>query len=588
MKNDVVQENLEHPNDKENMIKNMNLNLNQNLNPSQNLTLNYQNNIEDEKEYIENIRKSECIYDQIQNIIKIGQWEIYTYEWLMNRRTCLYYNTLHGNYFFYNKSNQLILLCESTFYMYVCMYEHIEFISNLFFNHQKEKKLKIESVVKTMQGRRMKQEDRYLILQDLSSYFESTNYKSLYYYKKNPIQFYSIFDGHRGIKACEYCLNHMIKNIIFFLYGDGNIDHGVEPEIKQSNETNNENKNEKKIEKEKDTENKEDIKKEKEKDNDDNTDKQDLEIKEDTIELQDIKNVNTFEESSSLKKRKINDFEEKEVVSKTSEEHRSLNETVCNKIKFLDRMSNEEIIEKIKLSFKKTDDDFLRISKFPTHGCTVISLIIFKNKMFIANLGDSRAIGVTSLNNVLTVEPLSFDHKPKYPKERERIRSRGGDIICYQNVYRVKANANHNPQKTNTMDTYAMKNEVYLSVSRAIGDKDFKENEVISAIPDVICKTIYNFTEDQIKEQCKIPKVEEKESNEGDISKMVFYSQNELKYHFVILACDGVWDVLSNKHIIQILQMYKDDPNKACSEIIKTAFAYGSQDNITAMLLKFH
>ncbi|VWU53014.1 Protein phosphatase 2C, putative [Hepatocystis sp. ex Piliocolobus tephrosceles] len=71
------------------------------------------------------------------------------------------------------------------------------------------------------------------------------------------------------------------------------------------------------------------------------------------------------------------------------------------KIKLLNDLTDEEIINYIKLAFIKTDEQFLNVSKYPKHGCTVISLIFLKNKMFVVNLGDCRAIGIVNINNTM-------------------------------------------------------------------------------------------------------------------------------------------------------------------------------------------
>ncbi|CRG92971.1 protein phosphatase PPM9, putative [Plasmodium gallinaceum] len=618
---------------------------------------------------INDIKECKSISDIVNYIVTLGVWEMYTYEWIFNRRTFLYYNTLLGSYYFYDKNNNLILFSENSFFFYVYSFENTEFISNLFFKkNEKKKELKLTSYAKTMQGRRKKQEDRYIIVTDLTKYIDSNDYKTLFFYKKNPLYFFSIFDGHRGIKACEYCMNNIIKNIIYYFYNQDVIEENNAPLYNLGSTCNSLNNS--RIVKSQNSTSKI---QEKEKNFIENTKKNDLNIdeKNKTLEI-DCININHFDnsissvnennvtnknedkyeeknlnknkdenlikneclsidESINRKKRKIerevienkencsiskendiinndnnssniNEGKEnfKNSITQNEDDKNSNTQNKCNnnsnkKLKILDDMTDEEIIENIKLAFIKTDEQFLKVSKFPNHGCTIISLIILKNKMFIANLGDCRAIGVVNLNNTLKTEILSYDHKPNDPKEKERIKKMGGDVICLQNVYRVKANTKKdNNDKPCLMERLTMKEEVYLAVSRAIGDKDFKYNNVISAMPDVMCKEIYKNdlneksvdieniknTEPEVKNQVDENYFKENEST--------YYSSDELNYHFVVMACDGVWDTLSNKDIAQILQTYQHDPDKACSEIIKTAYAYGSQDNLTAMLLKFY
>ncbi|KYO02397.1 putative protein phosphatase [Plasmodium gaboni] len=690
---------------------------------------------------INDLKYCKSITDIVNYIITIGIWEMYTYEWVFNRKTFLYYHTLLEKYYFYDKNNNLTLFNEKSFFLYVCTFENNEFVSDFFFQRNKKKKeIKLTSYTKTMQGRRKKQEDRYIVLTDLTRYIDSNDYKTLYFYKKNPLYFYSIFDGHRGIKACEYCMNHIIKNIIYYFYNQdmedvqssttinklNSNDINISPDkrrkfdnvknediglgnttinINNMNNMNNMNNidnmnnmnnmnnindvcninnninkcneiiNDLHTEGDNINDNNYCINNKTEEERKENlfintTYKNDYflknissvnQISSDTIlnnihsNKKDIENntpiknkdkrlinssyLNTI--SDDVEYRKKRKVEEMDIIkqNKNNEEHIgkdkmdemnytninnknehinfniseecsnnidqhnnnnnnnniSDNSTCYEKLKFLDELTDEQIMEYIKLAFLKTDEQFLKVSKFPNHGCTIISLIIFRNKMFVANLGDCRAIGVVNINNTLKTEMLSNDHKPNDPKEKERIKKMGGDVICLQNVYRVKANARkNNKDKPSLLERLSMKEEVYLAVSRAIGDKDFKFNNVISATPDVICKEIYSEKCNEKKEEKEITKrtnvIEKSDIDENYFKETdnLYYSAHEMNYHYVVMACDGVWDTMSNKDIVKILQAYNNDPDKACSEIIKTAYAYGSQDNLTAMLLKFY
>lgn len=121
-------------------------------------------------------------------------------------------------------------------------------------------------------------------------------------------------------------------------------------------------------------------------------------------------------------------------------------------------------------------------------GSTAITLLIKNNQLFCANAGDSRAIAC--INGEL--EELSLDHKPNNAIEYKRICD-GGGWVEYNRV-----NGN-------------------LALSRALGDFLFKRNQnknakeqIVTAYPDV---EVRDLTED---------------------------------YEFIVLACDGIWDVLSN------------------------------------------
>ncbi|KYO01601.1 protein phosphatase, putative, partial [Plasmodium reichenowi] len=659
--------------EKVNNIKEMN-----NVNDMNNI-----NNGEKIIEYnsINDLKYCKSIIDIVNYIVTIGIWEMYTYEWVFNRKTFLYYHTLLEKYYFYDKNNNLTLFNEKSFFLYVCTFENNEFVSDFFFQRNKKKKeLKLTSYTKTMQGRRKKQEDRYLVITDLTKYIDSNDYKTLYFYKKNPLYFYSIFDGHRGIKACEYCMNHIIKNIIYYFYNQdmeddqpsttinklSSNDISISPDkrrkfdnvknedialgntrininnINNINDVCNINNNINKC-----NENLNDLHTEGDNTNDNNycmnnkteeerkenlfinttskndyflknissvnhissnnilnnihSNKKDIEnntpIKNKDKRLIDSSYLNTISDDVEYRKKrkveemhiikqninneeqiqkdKMNEINYTNLNNKNEYINFNISEECSNninhahnnkknnisdksnsyeKLKFLDELTDEQIMEYIKLAFLKTDEQFLKASKFPNHGCTIISLIIFRNKMFIANLGDCRAIGVVNINNTLKTEVLSNDHKPNDPKEKERIKKMGGDVICLQNVYRVKANARkNNKDKPSLLERLSMKEEVYLAVSRAIGDKDFKFNNVISATPDVICKEIYSEKCNDKKEEKEITKrtnvIEKSDIDENYFKETdnLYYSAHEMNYHYVVMACDGVWDTMSNK-----------------------------------------
>jgi serine/threonine protein phosphatase PrpC len=74
---------------------------------------------------------------------------------------------------------------------------------------------------------------------------------------------------------------------------------------------------------------------------------------------------------------------------------------------------------------------------------------VTKDKIIVANAGDSRAVLAKLVNNELTAIDLSIDHKPDLDDERNRIEECGG----YVDMNRVNG---------------------VLALSRAIGDHEYK------------------------------------------------------------------------------------------------------------------
>jgi serine/threonine protein phosphatase PrpC len=130
-----------------------------------------------------------------------------------------------------------------------------------------------------------------------------------------------------------------------------------------------------------------------------------------------------------------------------------------------------------------------------------------KNYLNVINLGDSRC--VLCRNNIGV--PLTLDHKPMAPLEKTRIESMGGKI-------------------TKTGDTHRIVN---LSVSRSFGDKDC--SPYVSHVPD-----IYNYKID-----------------------------NNDK--FIIIACDGLWDVMTSQEAVNFVidNCYDKNGNRLPDPILK-------------------
>lgn len=121
--------------------------------------------------------------------------------------------------------------------------------------------------------------------------------------------------------------------------------------------------------------------------------------------------------------------------------------------------------------------------------------------------------------------PLSIDHKPDRVDERQRIEEAGGFII-WAGTWRVGG---------------------VLAVSRAFGDKFLK--------PYVVAE----------------PEIQEEEIDGVD---------------FIIIASDGLWNVISNKDAVDIVQDIMN-AEAASRKLIEEAYARGSSDNITCVVVRF-
>lgn len=146
-------------------------------------------------------------------------------------------------------------------------------------------------------------------------------------------------------------------------------------------------------------------------------------------------------------------------------------------------------------------DETLR--KIPQNvGTTACVVLMTATEIYCANTGDSRAI----LGQGTSTFDLSDDHKPENEDELIRIEAAGCDV---------------------TDGRVAGK----LSLSRAIGDLAYKQNK--------------NLTVDAQAITC-VPDISKRERNhETDC--------------FVLIACDGIWDVVTSAEANQYIREVKDE-----------------------------
>lgn len=171
-------------------------------------------------------------------------------------------------------------------------------------------------------------------------------------------------------------------------------------------------------------------------------------------------------------------------------------------------------------------------------GSTAVVVLIKNNKLYCANVGDSRAVACVNGK----VDPLSLDHKPSNDIESRRIQAAGGWV----EFNRVNGN---------------------LALSRALGDFVFKKNDkkraeeqIVTAFPDV---EVRDITTD---------------------------------WEFVVMACDGIWDVMSNEEVVEFIRLRIGtgmDPEDICEDLMTRCLAPDCQmgglgcDNMTVVLICF-
>ena len=230
-------------------------------------------------------------------------------------------------------------------------------------------------------------------------------------------------------------------------------------------------------------------------------------------------------------------------------------------------------INKVEKEFNKRYVD-IKNNNIDFSGSCALILLIIENKIYIANVGDSRAI--MSLENGKKYRSLTIDHKPNNPKEYERIIKIGGKIYIDQeedirDINKLKV-INNESEFDKYFDEPNIIYRIYpchLAVSRSIGDIKAKDTS-FGGIHDEIISTpdIYII----------------------DISSNI---------DFIIMGCDGIYDNLSNFDIIDsawftinhVAKERKYDINlislDICNMIIKNAMDKLSSDNLSVIVITF-
>jgi len=170
-------------------------------------------------------------------------------------------------------------------------------------------------------------------------------------------------------------------------------------------------------------------------------------------------------------------------------------------------------------------------------GCTSVVACVRGGKLVVANAGDSRCVLCRGGEAVA----MSEDHKPDDKAEYDRIVKAGG----YVEDGRVNSS---------------------LNLSRAIGDMEYKGNKNFSAAEQIVTA---------------VPEVRVLDLERSD--------------EFLILACDGIWDCMTNQQCVTFVRERLgrgETPMDICAAVCDECLASDSAtstgigcDNMTMMVV---
>ena len=200
---------------------------------------------------------------------------------------------------------------------------------------------------------------------------------------------------------------------------------------------------------------------------------------------------------------------------------------IMSSVKMTD--NEEEVCGKMKQGFLEVDEKLKKQNQEdrPSGGTTAVACMVTPSKFIWANCGDSRGLLCRAGNLAYN----TVDHKPMNEMERMRIEKAGGTVM----MQRVNGS---------------------LAVSRALGDFDYKRStdlkqneQLVSPEPDM--QILDRSPDDQ----------------------------------FLLLACDGVYDVMTNDEIILFVLHHlelESKLSKICSDLIDTCLNKVSRPSLLA------
>jgi len=199
-----------------------------------------------------------------------------------------------------------------------------------------------------------------------------------------------------------------------------------------------------------------------------------------------------------------------------------------------------DVPEALTAALRQAEEEFNGIAEAEdlTDGSTAAVAIIDGARLVVGSVGDSELV----LCRDGKALPLCEVHNPgKNPAEAQRVQREGGLLVDARVAHPLAPRA------------YS------LSLSRAIGDFPFKSALLTRGHPSGV-------------------------TADPDVHEVQLTAADE----FLILACDGLWDVLSHQEAVDsalAALRASDDPQAVAERLVAEAYARGSTDNISVLLV---
>ena len=254
-------------------------------------------------------------------------------------------------------------------------------------------------------------------------------------------------------------------------------------------------------------------------------------------------------------------------------------------------LGSDDLTRAMESAFELTEADVLSQAKKGRweDGCTAVCVLLFDRTMVMGNLGDSRAVLCSDGKAIRLTE----DHKPNTPSELARIQQAGGFVKTIMGIPRLGGD---------------------LSLSRAFGDQAFKKAvkprgasppprsppmRGVSASPP---PRGFQRVLDEAGAAAGSPAGSSLGASlrpsmgmyvrDGPLSAIPDVSTRALEPsdEFLLLACDGVWDVFSDevavKHVQAGLRESHGNPHAAGEYLVdKVLRSARCTDNVSVIVV---
>uniref|UniRef100_A0A6B2L9F7 PPM-type phosphatase domain-containing protein n=1 Tax=Arcella intermedia TaxID=1963864 RepID=A0A6B2L9F7_9EUKA len=169
------------------------------------------------------------------------------------------------------------------------------------------------------------------------------------------------------------------------------------------------------------------------------------------------------------------------------------------------------------------------------HGCTCVCSLVLDDKIYFANIGDSEGILISVVDGKPSPKNMTKPHKANDPSEKGRIESLGGHVF-FGRVYGS------------------------LAVSRSFGDAKYKKpktsQDFVSWEPNIVTETL------------------------------------DHSHRYVVLACDGLWDVMTHQDVADLTHRLFEDGKEASyvakALVVRAIRDLQTDDNVTVIVIKIN